>query len=160
MGTATSLLPCVPIGLVPFYSHHARCVCICVYVVCVCECVHCLVDTRQATQPEHAAVRVWSTESWREVCLFSRRLTISPDRCAYEMCYLRHPMPMLLTMRAHCTKPRLDLLQIYQLKGHKLTVTDMQFSHNDQWLVTASRDRHVGIYRLQSGRVGPRIVFG
>lgn len=43
--------------------------------------------------------------------------------------------------------------ELYSLPGHKLTVTQLSFSHNDQWLLSASRDRHFCLYRAASNTV-------
>ena len=33
--------------------------------------LHALIELLQAAQPEHAVVRLWSTKTWREVCVTS-----------------------------------------------------------------------------------------
>ena len=37
--------------------------------------------------------------------------------------------------------------ELYQLPGHQLSVTQLAFSHDDEWLLSASRDRQWCLYR-------------
>jgi WD40 repeat protein len=61
------------------------------------------------------------------------------DGCVLTAACSQHAVVRVWTTR--------DWRQVAQLGGHALTVVQMEFSHSDRLLLTASRDRLVGVFR-------------
>ncbi|KND04539.1 Elongator subunit ELP2 [Spizellomyces punctatus DAOM BR117] len=106
----------------------------------------------KAAKAEHAAIRLWSTKTWKEVCapLAAHNLTVAGIRFSPDDRYI-------LTVgrdRAWALFQRTDDLQSYspvafQAKAHMRIIWDGAWSHDVRFFATGSRDKTVKIWAKQ-----------
>ncbi|KAI8814613.1 WD40-repeat-containing domain protein [Cladochytrium replicatum] len=116
-----------------------------------------LASAAKAAKAEHAQIRLWSTETWRELCapLTSHTLTVTCIRFSPDDRYLLS----VGRDRTWSVYERNSSSGVYEFKSnnpkaHSRIIWDCSWSHDGALFATASRDKTVKFWKASSKQTG------
>ncbi|CAG8595652.1 10091_t:CDS:10 [Ambispora leptoticha] len=106
----------------------------------------------KATSPEHAVIRLYSTDTWKEIPepLQSHSLTVTKIKFSHDDKYLLSVSRDRFWSLFECCSQVPPYKLVAKNKAHARIIWDCSWAHDNKFFATASRDKTVHLWTLKS----------